>query len=409
MERSKAVGLKWMKRANGHVPVWVADEADVKRGYIPKTVNLAFLQGSPDMLVAKCNALQADMLLWRTGYRHDPLAFDGTIRSLLSVYQRDEESAFRKLKPGSLVPYKHYIAKLEEHIGPRRVDSIMGIDVIRWHKIWSNGDKKLAAASTCRAILEAAVRHGILRRFDGCIQLREILQTARAGLPQPKRRETVLTAEQATAVRLAAHAAGRPSSALLYALVYETTLRLWDVAGQWWPMAEGGVSDVIDPAAGLKWLGLKWENIDDNLLLKFTPSKTERTSGKSIVYPLSKAPMVIEELAHWPLEKRKGPIIVSEASGLPYNSRAITDRWADDRKAADISSKAWARDLRASGITEGRASGATTDDAAKVAGHSGTRTTSSVYDRATEEAADRFADARLRGRERSGNDNGNGR
>lgn len=409
MERPKALGLKWMKRASGHVPVWVADESDVKRGYRPKTVNLAFLRENAEMLVAKCNALQADMLLWRTGYRHDPLTFDGTLRSLFSVYQRDEESAFHKLKPGSLVPYKHYLAKLEEHIGPRRVDSIMGIDVIRWHKIWSDGDKHLAAAATCRAVLEAAVRHGILRRFKGCIELREILQTARSGLPQPQRRETVLTAEQAVAARQAAHAAGRPSSALLYALVYETTLRLWDVAGQWWPIEKGGVSDVLDVQAGLKWFGLKWENIDENLLLKFTPSKTANTSGKSIAYPLSKAPMVLEEMEHWPPEKRIGPMIVSEASNLPYNARAITDRWAEDREAAGIDPKAWARDLRASGITEGRASGATTDDAAKVAGHSGTRTTSSVYDRATEEAADRFADARLKGREQSGNGSGNGR
>ncbi|QND51541.1 integrase [Phyllobacterium sp. 628] len=398
MERPKALGLKWMKRAHGHTPIWVANEEDVKRGYSPKTVNLSFLVDNPDMLVAKCNALQADMLLWRTGYRHDPLAFDGTLRSLFSVYQRDEESAFHKLKPGSLIPYKHYLSKLEEHIGPRRVDSIMGIDVIRWHKIWSAGDKKLAAAATCRAVLEAAVRHGILRRFAGCIELREILQTARAGLPQPRRREAVLTAEQAIAARQAAHAAGRPSSALLYAFVYETTLRLWDVAGQWWPIDKGGVSEVVDTESKLKWFGLRWENIDDNLQLKFTPSKTANTSGKSVAYPLSKAPMVMEELAHWPEEKRIGPIIVSETTGLPYASRAITERWAEDRKAANIDSKVWARDLRASGITEGRASGATTDDAAKVAGHSGTRTTSSVYDRATEEAAERFADARLKGR-----------
>ncbi len=409
MERPKALGLKWMKRASGHVPVWVANEEDVKRGYCPKTVNLGFLKDNPEMLVAKCNALQADMLLWRTGYRHDPLAFDGTLRSLFSVYQRDEESAFHKLKPGSLVPYKHYIAKLEEHIGPRRVDSIMGIDVIRWHKVWSGSDRKLAAAATCRAVLEAAVRHGILRRFEGCIELREILQTARAGLPQPRRREAVLTADQAIAARNAAHAAGRPSSALLYALVYETTLRLWDVSGQWWPIERGGVSDVIDAQAGLKWFGLRWENIDDNLQLKFTPSKTSNTSGKTVVYPLSKAPMVLEELKYWPIEKRVGPVVVSEATSLPYISRTITERWAEDRKAANIDPKVWARDLRASGITEGRASGATTDDAAKVAGHSGTRTTSSVYDRANEAAADRFADARLKGREQSGNGSGNGR
>lgn len=409
MEQVKAVGLKWMKRVSGQVPVWVADENDVKQGYEPKTVNLTYLRDEPEMLAAKCNALQADMLLWRSGYRRNVSVFDGTVRSLLAVYQRDEESAFHQLKPGSLVPYKHYLAKLEQHIGPRRVDSISGIDVIRWHKVWSHNGKHLAAASTCRAILEAAVKHGILRRFAGCIELREILQTARSGLPQPSRREMVITADQAAAARKAAHAAGRPSSALAYAIAYETTLRLWDVVGQWWPLDRGGISDVVDAERGVKWFGLRWENIDDNLVLKFKPSKTDGTTGKTITYPLSKAPMVLEELAYWPIEKRTGPVIVSEATGLPYISRAVTDRWGDDRKTAGINSKAWARDLRASGITEGRAAGATTDDASKVAGHSGTKTTSAVYDRAGEEAAGRFADARIAGRERNGNGSGNGR
>ena len=52
----------------------------------------------------------------------------------------------------------------------------------------------------------------------------------------------------------------------------------------------------------------------------------------------------------------------------------------------------WARDLRAS----------------KVAGHSGKKSTR-IYDRAVVEAADRFAEARVKGRERSGNDGGNAR
>ena len=211
------------------------------------------------------------------------------------------------------------------------------------------------------------------------------------------------------AARQAAHAAGRRSSALAYAIAYESTLRLWDVVGQWWPIDKGGISDVVDAQRGVKWFGLRWEHIDDNLVLKFKPSKTDGTTGKTVTYPLMKAPMVLEELAYWPVEKRIGPIIVSEATGQPYIARAVTDRWADDRKAAGIDPKAWARDLRASGITEGRAAGATTDDASKVAGHSGTKTTSAVYDRASEEAAGRFADARIAGRERKGNGSGNER
>lgn len=47
------------------------------------------------------------------------------------------------------------------------------------------------------------------------------------------------------------------------------------------------------------------------------------------------------------------------------------------------------------------------DDAAKVAGHNNKRTTAEIYDRAVLEAADRFAEARIQRRERSGNRSGN--
>jgi integrase len=74
--------------------------------------------------------------------------------------------------------------------------------------------------------------------------------------------------------------------------------------------------------------------------------------------------------------------------------------WARDRKTIGLSPKVWARDLRASGITEGRAAGVAIDDVAKVAGHSSARTTSAVYDRAAHAAALRFAKARVLARAR---------
>ncbi|MGE0282724.1 MAG: hypothetical protein AB7P20_19225 [Rhizobiaceae bacterium] len=63
-----------------------------------------------------------------------------------------------------------------------------------------------------------------------------------------------------------------------------------------------------------------------------------------------------------------------------------------------MGSNIWARDLRASGISEARAAGIATDDAAKVAGHASTKTTSAIYDRAALEAAERFAVGRARHR-----------
>jgi integrase len=399
MEEIEAPGLKWIKRAKGKTPYWVADEIDVKNGYVPKTANLSAIKGDPDMLRAKCNVLQAEMMLWRTGYRSEALNYDGTVKSLLKIYQHHEESPYRLLRPSSLVPYNHYLAKLEAHIGTRRIDAINGVDIMRWHKLWSSDGKHLAAAATARAVFTAALSFGVMTRTAGAADMLVIMRETSEKLPGPRPRDTKMTADQIIAARNAAHAAGRPSMALAYALAFETVLRLWDVIGQWWPMDRGGVSDILNAEMGTKWFGLRWDDIDDNLQLDYTPSKTSDTSGRRIVYPMKDAPMVIEELAHWPPDKRRGPIIISEESGLPYEPQDFRRLWGKDRKAAGIPSNIWARDLRASGISEGRASAASVDDVSKVAGHSSRQMTNEVYDRAHIEAAERVAKSRKEHRE----------
>lgn len=409
MEQIKAPGLKWIKRPKGVSPVWVADENDVKNGYTPKTVNLRDIANDPEILVARCNALQADMLLWRAGYRRDATAFDGTLRSLFRIYERHPESPFQDLKQGSRYPYTHYLGRLVGHIGNRRIDSIDGVDIKRWHKVWSSEGKHLAAAATTRAVLEAALSFGVSLRLDGCQDLVAIVREVRKKLPRSKARTQSLSASDVEKARAAAHIHGRPSRARSYAFVFETTLRLWDVTGQWVPMDEPGISDIIDVEKNLKWFGLRWEDIGDDLIVRYTPSKTAETTGKTIVYPLANAPMVLEEIAIIPLAERKGPIIVSEATGLPYHGDAYRLGWRKDRKAAKIESNIWARDLRASGITEARAADASIDDAVRVAGHSSRKMTEQVYDRATLEASERFAKRRVEHRKQSGNGDGNER
>lgn len=409
MDQIKAPGLKWIKRPKGRSPVWVADETDVKNGYTPKTVNLRDHANHPEILIARCNALQADMMLWRAGYRRDATAFDGTVKSLLQIYQRHPESPFQDLKPGSRRPYVHYLGRLEGHIGNRRVDSVDGVDVKRWHKLWSTNGKHLAAAAMSRAVLEAALSFGVSLRLDGCQELVGIVREVRKKLPKSKARTQNMSADQVSKARAAAHKVGRPSRARIYAFAFETTLRLWDVTGQWVPMDEPGISDVLDIEKGLKWFGLRWEDIGDDLVVRYTPTKTADTTGKTIVYPLANAPMVLEEIASIPVEARRGPIIISEATGIPYHQEAFRRGWRKDRKAADIEEDIWARDLRASGITEARAADASIDDAVRVAGHASRKTTEEVYDRATLEASERFSKRRVEHRKQSGNDNGNAR
>jgi len=336
------------------------------------------------------------MYAWKEGTDGTGDGLDGTLGALLKKYQSDPESPYYSLRPGSRHPYDHYLSKLIDGIGGVKLGAITGSDLKRWHGVWSDGGEKLAASKMQRAVLDAAVSYGIMCRVKECIELREVLKAASRKLPSPRRREFTVTAKQVDALRAAAHADGRPSSAMTYALVFETTLRLWDVIGQWWPLDSPLISDVTSERMGKKWFGLRWEDIDENLVLRYMPSKTSAKTGMSVTFPLDRAQMVVEELAHWPV--RTGPVIVSETTCLPFSSNYFGEFWRKDRAAAGISPNVWARDLRASGITEARAAGVATDDAGKVAGHSGTKTTSAIYDRANLEAAERFADARTKKR-----------
>jgi integrase len=102
------------------------------------------------------------------------------------------------------------------------------------------------------------------------------------------------------------------------------------------------------------------------------------------------------------VERRVGPIIICERTGIPYAQAQFRKGWRNDRAAAELPAKLWSRDLRASAITESRAGGVSISDAAKVAGHTKETTTSEVYGREQVEAHRRFAKARLAARSKGG-------
>jgi hypothetical protein len=61
-----------------------------------------------------------------------------------------------------------------------------------------------------------------------------------------------------------------------------------------------------------------WSQIDENMILRYTPAKTQFTSGATVTLDLNMMPMVVEELAKVPVEARRGPLIVNPRTGLPY-------------------------------------------------------------------------------------------
>ena len=81
-----------------------------------------------------------------------------------------------------------------------------------------------------------------------------------------------------------------------------------------------------------------------------------------------------------PLSKRKGPLVVWD-DGFPFDRWDYARRWREIATEAKIPVDVWNRDNRASGVTEARYAGATTDDISKHEGHSKPQTTRDIYDR----------------------------
>lgn len=366
----KAPGLKWRRRAKGQVAAyWIARDDLVKRGYQPRTVPIHFDAEDPDhavMIVARCNVLQQEMLQWANG--PSTRTFDGTLHDLFEIYQRDEDSPFHRLRLHTRRSYEHDIKMLDRHAGSQYLENLSGRDFLRWYREFrlpakEGKPERIRRAHGLMSMLRIVISYGVVLEVPHCARLRVLL--SEISFEQAKPRTQRLTADHATAIRTAAHAAGLPSIALAQALQFELTLRQKDVIGEWVPIEDPGVSAITDRRQ--KWLrGLRWEQIDANFILKHASSKTDFASE----FDLKLYPMVMDELERVPLEKRAGPLIISEATGQPYRTRYFADQWRAIATAAKVPANVWNMDSRAGGITEATDADASLEDIRHQAGHS---------------------------------------
>lgn len=392
-KQTETPGLTYAKRRSGPpIPLWRAPKAAVKAGFPIKTWNLS--ECPPEELPVRCQRIWAEALAF---INQRPAGYDGTIRSLMQIYQVHKDSPYRLLKPATVRPYDFYISKIITAYGKRRVANITGLDVKRWSEAWRGPEQHLAAASMAAAVLKAALGFGQLCGYADCKQLREMLATLR--LPSPKPREQAPEAADVASAMAAAMTLGQPSAALCYALQFETAARQYDIAGQWVPIDDPRISPITRQYGNTiaqKWIGPTWAALSDDMILTILPSKTEHTTGRRVHIDLKLCPLVMEAIAAIPASRRAGPLIVDATTGKPFVAMTFRALWAEVRKRAGLSKSLWNRDLRAGALTEGGMAGATADDRAKLAGHSGPKMTRQVYDRDVLVSANRVAEARAR-------------
>jgi hypothetical protein len=364
-----APGHVWRFRNGFWIATWQCRTDLAKRGFRPTVVPLWRSETDQPTdddkanIAAQCEIMQAAMLRWA----NDDLiatqeAFDGTVRSLIHCYRTDPDSTFKKNRYSTRLYYGSLCRRIEADLGDRRIEEIDARTMLRTHEAWQQSG--ISMAHSLVGMFRGLLNFGAtLLKSDACKSLSFDLSKMR--FQMGKSREERLTAEQAIAIREKAREAGFPSIALAQALQFECMLRQRDVIGEWVPMSEPGASDIKDK--GRKWhRGIRWSEIDANLILRHVTSKRQ----KMVEHDLSVAGMVQEELAYMGERKNFGPVIVSEATGLPWRADTFREKWRQFATAAGVPKNVRNMDSRAGGITEATEAGADLEHIKHAAAHS---------------------------------------
>lgn len=374
-----APGLSWAKYAGDRWEARWRCRQDIRdRGFKPASVRV-WIGVEPtkdewDRIADICTSLQHEMLLYANGgppSLEGVAALDGTLRSLIRCYRTDPDSGFAKKRYASRVHYEHLFKKIDEEHGDKPLAEIKGRMFRRWYETWAEAGTTTIQRSYI-TMLRILLNYGAALLEDAdCLRLATALSNMRFEGIKP--RSARLTAEQVNAFRVKAHERKRPSLALAQAFQFECIFRQKDVLGEWVPIKEPGVSDVIRKNR-IKWLrGIRWEEIDANMVLKHVTSKRQ----KEVTVDLKNAPMVLEELAlkyGAPVARdmlpARGPIIVAERTGAPWNVVEFRRQWRLTANAAGIPATVRNMDSRAGAITEASDGGAPLEFIKDAATHS---------------------------------------
>jgi hypothetical protein len=379
-----ALGLAWRPRKNGWAAVWLARQDMAKKGYKPTTRQIsvhtnALTDQDEIAITTKCLAFQEDMIKWN-GDREAPKVFGGTVRALINAYQTDPACRYQKMRYNGRRHTDALCKRIDAKWGLLKLTDLGARDFDGWYadirqpKV-SGGRERISTAHAAMTVVRMMFSFGAAYEVEKtprgqiseCQRLQGVL--AKLKYENGKPREEAMTLRQCEDIIAAAHAAvpPMPSIALAQALQFDLRIRQRDAIGEWIPATEPGIS-VIPHRRNRKWLrGIRWEEISSTMVLQHPASKT----GKVIERDLNLYPMVMAELMKIPVEKRSGPVVISELTGRPWKNNNFRDHWRKIATAAGLPKSTYNMDSRAGGITETiEATGGDLERARKEADHS---------------------------------------
>jgi hypothetical protein len=398
-----APGLKSIRRGPEQQVYWVKDEHPDFEFYPTKTVRIhvdlsSFEACDFDLIESICQREQQAMLAWVDGAVSDRsrLApkYDGTVGSLVDLYEHDEESAFEDVKDNTKEGYRDWLKVIKDTIGARRLDRLSPKHFRSYYKRWrepaeKGGEERVRRAYGCIQMIRALLSYGIEADLPDCERLRKGLSQMRFSKNPP--REETMSFPQAKAVVDECLKQNDAHMALTQALQYEAFLRQGDILGSW---REEPPTYELKPGEvrrGPKvWSGMTIDRIQlaDNLVVR-----TSKTT-QPVVHALDKCELVVRCVRHLDRGNPFAPV-AARPDGKPWADRqAFSKAWRHYATAAGIPKSVWNMDNRASGITEAAAAGASDDDLASTAGHAGKGITRNVYKRQARQMSERVQEKR---------------
>ncbi len=303
------------------------------------------------------------------------------ISELIASYRTDPVSTYAKRGDGGLRFHtrQHYdglLKRIEADMGSSDIAEIKTRDFQLTYQAWLG--RGVATSHALVGMLRTICNYGnVYLEDEACARLSSKLHVMRFKMGKP--RQSHITADMAVQLRQKARARGWYSIAQVQAFQFDCTFRQRDVIGEWVPATEPGDTDTFD--GDFKWLrGIRWEEIDEQLILRHVTSKRQ----KEVEINLTLAPMVMEELRFdylivEPFKRERlparGPVIVSEATGLPHNAWEFRRLWRDIARSCGIPDHIYNMDSRAGAITEAFSTGVAADAVRKSATHSELSTT----------------------------------
>lgn len=303
------------------------------------------------------------------------------LATLIRLYKSDPMSPYREIRFVTRQNYDGLLRRWERDHGHEAIASFNGRRLKELHAEYLGTGNHIVMAHGMVGMLRTLVNYGFtMLDSQECRNVKELLSGSKFKMGKP--RKSSITAEQVVAICQQAHVLGFHSIALAQAAQFSFGWRQKDVIGEMVPLDEPVEGRLV--IGNMKWArGWHWSELDANLILRHITSKKQ----KAVEIDVKLAPLVLRELKLLPDGQilKGGPVIICEATGLPYTNVRFRRTWRKIAKTVGVPDDVFQMDTRSGAISESFLLGADSSSVRKMATHAQQSQTDN-YDRREAEA-----------------------